>query len=197
MTSATHMQGFFLTELADFATRELGEAAVERAFREALPGMPLPLDPTRPCTPQAFRQLSRRLAHAAGLPSDIWLRRFGAALFARLAVLHAVFFVGVDSAFDFLAGFERGVHDELRTLDPALDPPRMEAERLGPDRLRLRYRSDRGLAALAHGMLEGCLAHFCEAGVVRAEADRDGAVSFVIERFAAPAAGGVAARRAG
>src|SRR4029450_11015464 len=111
MTLEGHLQGFFLADLTVFATRELGEAAVERALREASPPLPLPLDPTRPCAPQAFRQLSRSLALAAAVPTDIWLRRFGAALFARLAVLHAVFFVGVGSAFDFLAGFERGVHN--------------------------------------------------------------------------------------
>lgn len=201
MTTAARMQGFFMTELSAFAARELGEAAVrralweaavERALGEVAPAVGAPLDPTRPCAPEAFRELASRLARAAGVPADVWLRRFGAALFARLAVLHDVFFVGCDSAFDFLAGFERGVHDELRTLDPRLDPPRMEAERLGADRLRLRYRSDRGLAALAHGLLEGCLAHFGEEAVVRAEAAPDGVVLFVIQREAPASSGGPA-----
>src|SRR4029450_11323642 len=109
--------------------------------------------------PESFHALARRLARAAGVPVDDWLRRFGAALFAKLAVLHAVFFIGGGSAFDFLAEFERNVHDEIRALDPALAPPRMRAERLGPERLRVTYESDRGLAGLGHGVRGGCLAH--------------------------------------
>jgi hypothetical protein len=197
VSSATRLQGFFLTGLVEFGARELGEAAVERALREASPALRLPLDPTRACDPEIFHELARRLAGAAGVPIDAWLRRFGAALFAQLAVLHAVFFIGVGTAFDFLASFERNVHDEVRALDAGLAPPRMRAERLGPERLRVTYESDRDLAALAHGMLEGCLAHFGEPAVVRAEAARDGAVCFLIERVAAaPAAGGVQSGRA-
>jgi hypothetical protein len=187
-TTAANMHGFFLTELMDFATRELGEPTAQRVLREAVPPLPLPLDPTHSCAPDSFHDLARRLAHSAGEPADAWLRRFGAALFARLALLHDVFFVGVESGFDFLAGFERGVRQELRKLDPCLDPPRMETERLGPGRLRLSYRSDRQLAALAHGMLEGCLVHFGEHAVVRPETCADGAVRFLVERTAAAVA---------
>lgn len=185
------MQGFFWSELIDFAGRHLPPEAVRGAVRAAWPEAPAHPDPGQPCPPERLVALAGRLAAAeaalaaeGALPADAgaWLRRFGRALFARIAATHAAFFVGLESSREFLLGFERQVHEELRRLGRGLAPPRIGCEPLGPRRVAIAYRSERGLADLAHGMLEGCLAHFGDKGLVtRERGGDDGAERFVVE----------------
>ena len=73
----------------------------------------------------------------------------------------------------FLAGIETYVHGELRELHPDAQFPVFECTPLGPGRLQLLYRSRRRLADLAHGLIEGCAAHFGEALTVHRD-DLDG-----------------------
>lgn len=191
------MQGFFWTELVDFAGAQLPPEAVRAAARAAWPEASARLHPATACPPERLLALAGRLAEAeaatglaAATPAgvalepdaDAWLRRFGRALFAKLAATHAAFFVDIESSLDFLLGFERQVHDELRRLGRGLAPPRIGCERLGPHRVALVYRSERGLPALAHGMIEGCLAHFGDEGEVTRERVGDaGEVRFAVD----------------
>lgn len=121
------------------------------------------------------------LAVASELDRAALLQRFGAALFGRLAALFPVFFAGERSALDFLAGFEHQVHDELRRIDPRLDPPRIDCVRPSAGRVELFYRSPRGLGDLAHGLIAGCIAWF-ETDLVleRSHDSATGAIRFVV-----------------
>ncbi|RIK96277.1 MAG: hypothetical protein DCC71_22535 [Proteobacteria bacterium] len=178
------MQDWFFIEARRFAAEALGldGAAIERAARSGAAGSD---------RLAALGAVVDALAAASGLDRATLLRRFGATLFGRLAALFPVFFVGERSALDFLAGFERQVHDELRRLDPRLDPPRIECLRPSADRVELVYRSPRGLGDLAHGLVAGCIAWFGDdLELERREDAATGALHFVVSERAAFAARG-------
>jgi Haem-NO-binding len=154
------MRGLVLTELLDFAAREL----------PVVPDAPR-FDPTADYGDAEVEQVLARLAEANGLTRAVLLRRFGRQLFARFAALFPVFPAGADSALDFLASFESVVHDELRALPGKLDPPRVVCVERGPDVVELVYRSPRRMGDLMEGLLVGCAVHFGEdLGIVRSGA---------------------------
>lgn len=59
------------------------------------------------------------------------------------------------SVFDFLASVHDIIHIEVKKLSPDATPPDLVPERLGPGLLQLTYRSERGLSALAEGLILG------------------------------------------
>lgn len=168
------MQDWFSIEARRFAAGSLplDADAIERAACASAAA------PDRIAALLAFTEA---LADASGVGRPELLRRFGASLFARLAALFPVFFAGVRSALDFLADFERQVHDELRRLDPSLDPPRIACARPSAARVELVYRSERGLGDLAHGLIAGAIAWFGDELVIeRREEAATGAIHFAV-----------------
>lgn len=101
-------------------------------------------------------------------PPDL-VRAFGKHLFGRFALAYPRFFEGAKGSFAFLAGIEDVIHAEVRKLYPDAELPTFEVETHG-DGLSLTYFSEHPFADLAHGLIEGCVAHFGEAIEVRREA---------------------------
>jgi len=87
---------------------------------------------------------------------------YGKHLFSRFSELYGHFFQGMEDAFSFLEGIENYIHVEVRKLYPDAELPSFEIERHDPDTLHMTYRSERGMADFAHGLIEGCLKHFGE-----------------------------------
>ncbi|MFM1887546.1 MAG: hypothetical protein RL026_2703 [Pseudomonadota bacterium] len=88
------------------------------------------------------------------------LRSFGRHLFSVFAAQYTQFFRGTGDALEFMAGIEDVIHAEVHKLYPDAELPRLPTEERGPDHLVLRYESSRHLEELAHGLIEGCVAHF-------------------------------------
>jgi hypothetical protein len=130
--------------------------------------------------------LVQGLSERVGTPMPDLVRGFGAHLFGRFVAGHPKLFVGIDNAFDFLACIETMIHVEVLKLYPDASLPRFDIERDG-DRLTLIYRSSRHFEDLAHGLVEGCLAHYGEtADIVRGPVvDAHGpGVRFIVNRHA-------------
>lgn len=125
-----------------------------------------------------------RYAAMADEPVPEVLRGFGRYLFARFALLYPVFFEGIEDAKSFLAGIEDVIHVEVRKLYPDAELPRFEARWPRSDTLELVYRSERHLADLAEGLIEGCVEHYGQPHrITRQPAEGDGAVVFVIQQI--------------
>ncbi len=92
-------------------------------------------------------------------PVEQLIRAFGKHLFGRFAALYPRFFDGISDSFQFLGGIEDIIHAEVRKLYPEADLPTFIVE-TAPGRLTLTYFSEHPFADLAHGLIEGCLAHF-------------------------------------
>jgi DNA-binding transcriptional LysR family regulator len=115
-------------------------------------------------------QLSLRLDK----PVPALLNHFGKYLFQRFTVIHPQYVVSHSSAFDLLQMLDDHVHVEVRKLYKDAELPSFTHERLDEDRMVFVYRSRRALADFAHGLIEGCIAHFGQAmGIERVDLPAD------------------------
>jgi hypothetical protein len=112
------------------------------------------------------------LSRETGIAAPDLMRAFGKHLFGRFALAYPRFFQGMAGSFQFLSGIEDVIHAEFRKLYPDAELPTFEAARDG-DGLSLTYFSEHPFPDLAHGLIEGCVAHFGEAIEVRREAVAD------------------------
>ena len=156
------MKGVVLTEFVDFVD-EAYPAAVAASVRERLASLcPSGYSPVGSYAHQELIELTEVLARAAGEPQDAVLERYGAKLFDRFAALYPVFFVDADGALSFLERINTDIHDEVKKLYPDARFPAFECSSTAPGRLEMVYSSTRPLAALACGLIRGCIAYFGE-----------------------------------
>jgi hypothetical protein len=136
-------------------------------------------------------ELVAHLSRHTGVPAGDLVRAFGAHLFERFAVMFPQYFEGASSAFGFLSKIEDYIHIEVRKLYPDAELPRFQFDASRPDRLVVTYRSTRPFAALAEGLIRGCVVHYGESIEVETEDLSDGAgtaARFVLTRREAAAA---------
>jgi len=102
------------------------------------------------------------LSKETGIGKAELVRSFGMYMFERFYVLFPQYFTGIESSFHFLERIEDYIHVEVRKLYPEAELPSFECDTSQPGCLRLTYRSTRPFAALAEGLIRGCIAHFRE-----------------------------------
>ncbi len=103
--------------------------------------------------------LVHALAEKTGTPAPDLTRAFGKYLFGHFAQAYPRFFRGMTGSMEFLSSIEGIIHTDVRKLYPDAHLPTFDIQR-EPDRLVMTYYSDRPLADLAHGLIEGCVHHF-------------------------------------
>ncbi|MFZ4758976.1 MAG: heme NO-binding domain-containing protein [Burkholderiaceae bacterium] len=113
--------------------------------------------------------LVKGLSARVGAEVPDLVRAFGQHMFGRFVQGYPGFFENVDDAFVFLSRIEDVIHVEVLKLYPDALLPRFDVESGDDDTMTLIYRSSRHFEDLAHGLIEGCLAHFGE----RARIERD------------------------
>ena len=135
-------------------------------------------------------QLVSCLSAETGIPSAELVRSFGIHLFGRFHKMFPKYFEGVTSSFDFLQRVDHYIHVEVGKLYSDAELPSFDCDTPQPGCLRLTYRSSRPFAALAEGLIRGCVAHYGEAVDIRMEDLSGGsgtAARFVLtKRGAAP-----------
>lgn len=104
------------------------------------------------------------LAAKTGLPVPALMEAFGRFLFSRFYVLYPRFFVDQSCPIAFLSQIESVIHTEVLKLYPEAQLPSFEVMEHSDKSITLRYKSCRGLAPLALGLIHGCLAHFQKPG---------------------------------
>lgn len=161
------MRGVVFTEFLDFVDAKAGPAMVEHM----LDAVDLP-------SGGAYTAVGR-YDHAELLAMLAFLHRetsadvgkmvhgFGMHLFGRFVAGYPAFFRDITSVFDFLETIEAHIHVEVRKLYPDAELPRLATERRGPASLVLTYESSRPFADLCHGLIDGAIAHFGGAHVLR------------------------------
>jgi hypothetical protein len=123
---------------------------------------------------QEIAALVLALNRITGQPVPDLIRTFGRHLFGRFVKLYPQFFLGVSSAFEFLANVDHYIHVEVLKIYPDAQLPRFEIHREGAERMVLVYRSERALHDLAEGLIEGCAEHFQERIALQKEDLSDG-----------------------
>lgn len=97
-----------------------------------------------------------------GQPVPVLLEDFGRFITPALLRIYDVLLRPEWRTLDIIEHTEEVIHTVVRQRNPGADPPALEAKRLGPDRVGLRYTSARKLCALAIGIAHGLADHFGE-----------------------------------
>ena len=166
------MKEILLTEFVEFADQAYPDARRDPGGR---PGDPPDDGGSDGDTERRFLALAGRVGDAAGRSRAEVLRRFGAHLFWRFAAIYPVFFRGPTDPLAFLARVHADVHGSLRLFHPEASLPELRCSSPAPGRLVLDYRSERPLADLAEGLVEGCVEFFGGGVEVTREDPPDGA----------------------
>ena len=141
---------------------------------------------TYPCS--ELVSLLMLYSERVGTPPDDLLKAFGHKLFDRFHVLYPEFFGTSKDAFAFLEGVDAYIHMEVRKLYPEAELPSFEPHRDAKGNLALEYRSARPLAALAEGLILGCMDHFGESADLEVEDRSAGAGTHALFSMRRPAA---------
>lgn len=103
------------------------------------------------------------------------LRSYGRYMFTAFTRSYRPFVDRTDSAFGLLSSVQHHIHVEVRKLYPDAELPHFIIDQPADNHLRMQYESERKLADFAHGLIEGCLAHFGETATVqRTNLEEDG-----------------------
>jgi hypothetical protein len=129
------------------------------------------------------------LSKETGIPPAELVRSFGIYLFGRFHAMFPIYFEGVSSSFGFLQRIEDYIHVEVRKLYPEAELPSFACNTPEPGCLRLTYRSTRPFAALAEGLIRGCVDYYGETVDIETEDLSGGAgtaARFLLTRRDAP-----------
>ena len=107
-------------------------------------------------------QLVHQLSLRSAISVPDLLKHFGRHLFQRFTVIHPEYITSHTSVFELLKVLDNEVHVEVRKLYDGAELPAFEYETLNDHRMLFIYKSSRPLADFAHGLIEGCIAHFSE-----------------------------------
>ncbi|WP_370263062.1 heme NO-binding domain-containing protein [Limnobacter sp.] len=110
--------------------------------------------------------LLHELSSMSGHSVSALMELFGEHLFGRFYALYPNFFEGISTPIDFLVDVEKVIHKEVLKLYPDAELPKFTVLQKSADSLDMAYRSSRGLAHLALGLIRGCMAHYGGQGEV-------------------------------
>ncbi len=102
------------------------------------------------------------LSEKTEIPVGDLVHAYGKHLFGRFHKKYPEFFEDDMDAFQFLKRIEDKIHVQVRRLYPQAELPKFTYEEPSEKELILHYQSNRPFAALAHGLIEGCIAYFDE-----------------------------------
>lgn len=182
------MKGIVFTEFLEFVEDQMGADMVDAIIDdcELSTGGAYTSVGTYPFS--ELRDLLMALVARSGADPAALLRGFGHKLCTTFTAGYGQYFDAARSLFDFLASIDDHIHVEVRKLYPDAELPSMRIAERSADRLLLDYRSDRGLEALAEGLIQATSDYYREPVDVSCETISDGAgefVRFTIDRKAA------------
>ncbi|MEM6802695.1 MAG: heme NO-binding domain-containing protein [Bacteroidota bacterium] len=128
-------------------------------------------------------QLVSNLSKESEINIEDLLQAFGKHLFSQFASGYGRFFEDVTDSFKFLSGIENYIHVEVKKLYPDAELPTFEIETKSDNELIMLYKSERGFADFAQGLILGCITHFKEDVQIQRE-DLNGTkeVRFTLQR---------------
>ncbi len=169
------MLGMLFTEFVDLVEQRFGLEMLDRVIEDAALGHEAAYTAVGYYPFAELQKLLASLCKATGAEASVLLNAFGAHLFERLQHGHPQFFAEPHmDLFGLLTRVDSVVHVEVRKLYAQAKLPKFKCTRESADVLMLRYESDRGLADLAVGLLNGAATHFGEPIELSRVDSRDG-----------------------
>jgi hypothetical protein len=167
------MRGVVFTEFLDMVEARFGMDVVDRIIEGAETRTGGAYTSVGTYDHREMFALVGNLSTETGTPAPDLVRSFGEHLFLRFKAGYPAFFVEVPDALSFLSAVDGYIHIEVKKLYPDAELPGFTYERPDERTLVMHYRSPRGLADLAHGLIDGCIAYFGQPVSVARE-DRSG-----------------------
>lgn len=160
------MKGFVFTEFLEMVEEAHGYELVDKLLLES--HLPSGGNYTSVGTYDHAEMIAlvTKLSEHLNVPTGQLLRTYGQYMFSSFKRDYGMFINRSDSAFDLLSSIQQYIHVEVRKLYPDAELPHFTITQPAPNRLVMHYESERKLADFAHGLIEGCLAHFGEEAVV-------------------------------
>lgn len=170
------MLGMVFTEFVDLIEQRFGIEVLDQVIQGSHLGHEAAYTAVGYYPFSELQKLLATLCRQTGAAPDVLLRAFGHHLFMRLRDGHPQFFA--DPALDLFGLLHRldaVVHVEVRKLYSEAKLPRFQCAPTANGGLRLEYASDRGLADLALGLIEGAALHFGEkVDITHTDTEADG-----------------------
>lgn len=175
------MKGVVFTEFMEMTESEFGLQTVDNIIsRAGVEGIYTSIG-TYPH--EEIISLVVALSQETEIEVSALLENFGSYMFKSFVRLYPSFFEHSKNAFDFLENVEGYIHKKVLKIYPEAELPRFETKRLGPNKLEMKYQSDRRMGDFALGLIQGCLDYFKEdAEIQKTLIDEKGSrVDFLIE----------------
>jgi len=102
------------------------------------------------------------LSEKVDAPIPALINAFGHHLGGVFTAKFPDFFAEVDNTLDFLKKIDNHIHVEVKKLYPDAELPEFEFDDSNADEFKLVYRSERGFADLAQGLIEATSKHYDE-----------------------------------
>jgi hypothetical protein len=112
-------------------------------------------------------------AELSGIEAGELCRMFGKYLYGRFLVLYPHIMEAYTTAEELLTHVGSHIHGEVVILYPDARPPLVEARTLDGNTI-LTYESHRPLAAVAHGLVQGCMEHYGDTRALEWTVNNDG-----------------------
>lgn len=162
------MKGFVFTEFLDMVDQKFGDKMVDDIINDSNLSTNGAYTAIGTYPHDEIITLVVNLSKYSNIPVPDLVYVFGKHLFSRFIVLYANLLEGYADAFTFLEGIENYIHVEVKKLYPDAQLPFFDCSRNG-DQLIMNYKSERAMADLAHGLMEGSFEHFNENITIKRE----------------------------
>lgn len=156
------MLGMVFTEFLEMVETRWSPALADQLLTAARPASGGSYTAVGNYPHQEMLALLGALAALTKQPVPALVQAFGEHLFGRFLTLYPAMFADKPDCFSLLAGVDAQIHREVHKLYPNAELPTFTVEAREPDRLVLGYRSARGMADLAEGLIRGCIQHYGE-----------------------------------
>lgn len=160
------MHGIIFSELRKYVDTRLGSDGWNSLLSRADLGKRMYL-PIQDYPDADMVALVGAAAEVTGLPQEEILEDFGEFIAPSLLGLYRTLVQPEWKTLDLLENTEQTIHSVVRARNPGAKPAQLQAVRIAPDVVDLTYNSDRGLCAVAKGILRGIAAHYGEALTIR------------------------------
>ena len=162
------MKGVIFTEFLDMVDEKFGDEMVDDIINDSDLSTDGAYTTIGTYPHHEIISLVGNLSKYSKIPAPDLIYVFGKHLFSRFTILYSNLLEDYKDAFTFLESIENYIHVEVKKLYPDAQLPSFQCSREG-DNLIMDYKSDRAMADLAHGLMEGSFAHFNEKITIKRE----------------------------
>ncbi|MFT6939904.1 MAG: hypothetical protein ACJASN_001393 [Cyclobacteriaceae bacterium] len=169
MLFLSEMKGVIFSEYLDFVENGFGYDAVDDIIASCDLASEGAYTSIGSYPFEELQQLLTQTCIIVDRSAEELLKGFGAHLFTMFVSSYGHFFEHSKSSFDILSVLDDHIHPEVLKLYPDAELPSFEVTERSDSHMVMVYKSTRKMSTLAEGLIESCMVHFKEEGIVKAE----------------------------